>query len=241
MADLNINKTEALKAHEDMGSNLIGNGDFEYAPSFVAPTTTGTRWIDGTAGGSTTNASYGWASQVAGTCAFQFDSSEFHSGSNSMKVSTTAVSSNAICSILTTNSAAITQTYGIAASPSSAYKLTGWFKTNYVSGDSNDGAYMQITERTATGSAVTNSVTTKVKTTTDWTFYTKSFTTNASTVYLDIRLVVTGNTGTATLVMDAWFDDVILIKIVPDGNTQLQVSSIVTPGIQDINGPKIWS
>ena len=56
---------------------------------------------------------------------------------------------------------------------------------------------------------VTN-VGTYVKTTTDWTLYTVTFTTAANTVYLAFDHRVYGHQGAATLIMDAWFDDIYL-------------------------------
>src|SRR5690606_25576719 len=49
-----------IKARQPVNRNLVYNGDFEYAPPFVAATTTSGRWIDGTAAGSTTNNLFGW-------------------------------------------------------------------------------------------------------------------------------------------------------------------------------------
>ena len=84
-------------------------------------------------------------------------------------------------------------------------------KTNYVSGDSDDGAYIQFTDRNdSNGTSLTSTTSTKVKTTTDWTQYTGTFTTNVGANCLDVLMFVKGNSGTATLIMDAWFDDIYL-------------------------------
>ena len=50
----------ALKV-DDWHYGLIPNPDFADQPSLTDATTTSFRWIDGTAGGSTTNDTYGWA------------------------------------------------------------------------------------------------------------------------------------------------------------------------------------
>ena len=53
---------------------------------------------------------------------------------------------------------------------------------------------------------------TKVKTTTGWTKYTTVFTTNSATREVNIEPRIYGHTGTGTLIMDAWFDDIVLKK-----------------------------
>lgn len=193
--------------------NLVKNFDFEVAPTFVAATTGLGRWIDGSAAGSTTNATYKWGTNSAnssGTIAAQFDSSTSNSGSGSMKVSTTATASTAVVSNALTNTLAAVSAFSYRVNPGISYTYSVWMRTNYVSGDSDDGAYVQFTERNAAAGSITSTTTTKVKTTTGWTNYTGTITTNAATVYLDVLFFVRGTTGTGTLIMDAWFDDIYL-------------------------------
>lgn len=240
MADLSINKIDDLALSDDAGNNLIHNGDFELAPSFTAATTTSSRWIDGTAAGSTTNDTYGWA--LIGTSgSARFDTSQAHSGTTSLKVSTTASSQNPnATNRLLAATTAPGRCLGIPITPGTAYRFAFYMMTNYTSGDSNDGAFMFLKERNPAGSSTASTVSTKVKTTTGWTLYTLTFTANAASTHLDIQPTVTGNTGAATLVMDSWFDDMIFRPITPNGQVDVPLTPVVTPGVQDVSGPKIW-
>jgi hypothetical protein len=104
-------------------------------------------------------------------------------------------------------------------SPGASYTGTVWMKTNYVSGDSSDGAFVNFREVTALGTLVASNITAKIKTTTDWTPYTVTFTTGFSTRFIVPRLSVVGQTGTGTLIMDAWFDDIVLKPTVTTART----------------------
>jgi hypothetical protein len=81
-------------------------------------------------------------------------------------------------------------------------------KTSLGSGDATNGARVNFQERNGAGTAVTSNQPTAVKTTTDWTLYTVTFTTNANTRFINPVLQIYGHQGTATLIMDAWFDEV---------------------------------
>lgn len=204
--------------------NLVKNFDFEVVPTFVAATTGLGRWIDGSSAGSTTNATYKWGTNSAnssGTIAAQFDSSTSNSGSGSMKVSTTATASTAVVSNALTNTLAAVSAFSYRVNPGISYTYSVWMRTNYVSGDSDDGAYVQFTERNAAAGSITSTTSTKVKTTTGWTNYTGTITTNAATVYLDILFFVRGTTGTGTLIMDAWFDDIYLAPTTNPGRVAI--------------------
>lgn len=194
--------------------NILYNGGFEIAPTFVAATTTTSRWIDGTAAGSAALASrYGWGVNITGTDAAQFDNSVFRSGSNSLKLSTLAAASFLEARpVIGTVSAIKINNAGIRAVPNTSYTVTYWMKTNFVSGSATNGARVDCLELSSTSSTlVTNSVGSYVKITTDWTQYTFTFTTNASTVYLMVRPEIYGHQGAATLIMDAWFDDITVV------------------------------
>ncbi len=202
--------------------NLVKNFDFEVAPTFVAAGATSARWIDGTSAGSTTNSTYKWAfAQETGTGLVQYDSSTAHLGTYSMKLSTTATGSLVqVAPVLSTNAADVVIS-GIRATPSTDYTLTFWMKTNYVSGDSNDGAYILVSFSDSFGTGLSSSSSTKIKTTTDWTQYTLNFTTTSLTQIIYPRLRIEGSTGTATLIMDAWFDDIYLAKTTNPGRIQI--------------------
>jgi hypothetical protein len=244
MADLNINKSDNIILQEDVGQNLVVNGGFESVPSFTAATTISNVWINGTASGSATDDTWRWAAETtgaAGSRSCQFDSSTFNSGSNSMKLSTLATSSAINVSIFPSSNTTNTPHYGIPVYPGTTYILSFYLKTNYTSGDSNDGAFVSLITRKPDNTSGTTQVSTKVKITADWTQYTISTTPSAGFTLLQIRLGIIGNTGTATLIMDAWFDDLTLYAMTPNGNVAIPVGVVVAPGIQNINGPKIWS
>jgi hypothetical protein len=195
-------------------NEVVRNGDFEDAPPFTAATTTTNRLIDGTVGGLTTSLTdprYGWWFQKSGTDSAQFDNSTSHSGSYSLKLSTLAATS--YCYAFQKSGASsyipLFQKNLIKCKPSTTYRLTYWMKTNYVSGDSSHGATMNVWHYNLAGTNTFNSTGTYIKTTTDWTEYTITFTTGATVNYLMLDCRVYGHSGsTANLIMDAWYDDI---------------------------------
>lgn len=193
--------------------NLVKNFDFEVAPTFVAATNTTQRFIDGTAAGSSTNGTYKWAIvavSTAGTFSAQFDSSVSFAGQYSMKLSIGATGSALNVGSLTLVSAANLANFGIPVIPNTSYTATYRMRTVLTSGSATTGARMNFNEYdSAAGNSVSNQGT-AVLTTTDWTLYTVTFTTAATTNYIVPRLVLRGNDGAGTLIMDAWFDDIYL-------------------------------
>lgn len=197
--------------------NLVKNFDFEVFPTLVAPTTTRQRWIDGSAGGSSANQTCKWClngtnSSSTGIAA-QFDTVEKFSGLASMKVSTTLVNSVAAVSNVLTSTQSDVEAGAIRIKPNTTYAYRFRMKTNYVSGDSASGAFIQFTERNASGSAIQSTLSTFVKTTTGWLEYTGTFSTLSTSVWMTPILFVTGNSGAATLIMDAWFDDISITPV----------------------------
>lgn len=190
------------------------NHNFEKSPNGVA-TTVNNRWVDGTSGGAATNAGgYNWRSDLTGNAAALFDGVEKHSGSYSAKVSTLGVAS--YCTISTGN---LSDGVYIPVIPKRTYTISGWMKTRYVSGDSLHGAALSMLEMDVNGLALaTNNWSNYVKTTTDWTYYTQTFTAGAKTRYIKFDHRVYGHTGAATLIMDAWFDDISLTEVLPARN-----------------------
>lgn len=187
------------------------NGDFENAPVGSTPTTTTARWIDGTAGGSTTDSSYRWVVNLSGSASALFDSTTFYTGLYSLKLSTIGTGAFSKADIfIGTETVANISKYCIPAKANTAYTLTYRMKINYVSGDATNGAALGITQYNSSGGSLGTSLGTYIKTTTDWTQYTISFTSNAAVVWFDINPRVYGHQGTATLIMDAWFDDIVL-------------------------------
>jgi hypothetical protein len=209
------------KSRQPIGE-LVYNGDFEYAPPFTAPTDTTTRWIDGTAAGSSTNDVYRWGIfTVIGTVSARFDPTTPISGLSSLKISTVSGGAKIEVSNLLTNSTTNTQRYGILVSPSTSYTAT--FKMRCVNNggtSSGDGAIMDIVERTASGGFVASNKSTPRVTTTATQQYTITFTTSATTKYLTPKCVIDGSAGAATLTMDAWFD---LVSIMPTTPTTRQL------------------
>jgi hypothetical protein len=90
-------------------------------------------------------------------------------------------------------------------------------KTTANSGSATSGAGLDAREWNGAGTVgATNVIGTPVTTTTDWTKYSATFTTASTARFIQIRPQVIGNDGTATLIMDAWFDDIKLTTTTPD-------------------------
>lgn len=210
---LNTRSTEANNGSYSLKVNnpIMRNLDAELYPTVNVPTTTTARWADGTAAGSTTNDTYGWYNGSVGGFAFGFDTTTYYSGTASLKLSTTAVSSY-IQARQSNNGYLGTRNYSTILEPSTSYTFTVRMKTNYVSGDSSHGATLVLILHDSAGTQVTTQSISTVKTTTDWTLYTKTFTTGSTTVMGHFEARIYGHTGTGTLIMDAWFDDITFSK-----------------------------
>ena len=188
-------------------NNLVKNGDFEYAPTFVAPTSVGFKWIDGSGLGSTTNSIYGWY-MIVGVSSIQsnFDSIVKHSGLYSIKLSATNITGRG--RLMTTPFESnpgrfLANQYCISVLPNTSYTLSGWVKTNNVPSNSIG---IEKVEFTSEGLDVAGSTvsTAKLSGTNDWTQVSLTWTTDATTRYVTVRahLSVAGN------ICDAWFDDI---------------------------------
>jgi len=197
--------------------NLVKNAGFEVAPTFTAAQTTKGTWNDGSAAGSATNSTYKWgfnSTNSVGTGSVQFDTTNPYAGLQSLKVSTLATGATAVASNMLNTSVA-QLAFTIPVLPNTSYSYSFAMRTNYGSGDSADGACLQFKERNTAATTIQTTQSTKVKTTSGWTVYTGSFTTQATTRFIDIEPSVLGNTGAATLIMDAWFDEIVLIQTTP--------------------------
>jgi hypothetical protein len=183
------------------------NSTFESAPAFTAAQTAD-GWIDGTATGSATTNTYGWwASPRATAIAVQFDNTTSHSGTNSLKLSTTNTTGRARVFNVPASAGTVTAAsspYFIPVIGGQTYTLTGWCKTNNVAAA---GAFLEIVEvnssfvvGTSTGS---NSLT---GTNAAWTQLTATVTVAAGTAFLAVDM----QNATAGNVSDAWFDDLVL-------------------------------
>jgi hypothetical protein len=199
--------------------NLLSNGNFEYAPPFTAVTTTNARWIDGTSGGSSaTTGPYGWyIGARLGSAAASFDSTAPLSGTNSLKLSTTATASR--IEVYSFSSTAIGKKLtAIPALPNTTYTITFSMKTNVVSGSAT-GISAGFYEYDGTGAVVTGNMTGSVNTTTDKKVYTVTKTTSSTTRFIGAVIVLLGENGAGTLIMDAWFDDITLTKVPANART----------------------
>jgi hypothetical protein len=197
------------KTRKAVNKNLVYNGDFEIVPPFTAATTTSSRWIDGTASGSTTNDVLGWGLYTSsGTVSAMFDTAVRRSGTASMKISTTATASYIEVGEFRLDSAAGRLLYNIPVLPNTSYTASFYMKTLYVSGDATTGPGMNFVERNGASSFVANNINVPTKVTTDWTQYTVTFTTAATTRFVSPTMRIYGHQGTGTLIMDAWYDSI---------------------------------
>lgn len=192
-----------------VGGNLAYNPGFEFAPPTNVAMVNALNWFDGTSGGSSTNSLFGWrlSGQNGGHYSGMFDSANSHTGNYSLKISTTAIN----CAVSGGNGSFGSKSpYSINISPSTSYTLTFWMKTVANSGSANTGAYFEVREYSGSNLQVGSHTTTGVTTTTGWTQYKIIWTTASTCSYLMLVYQLVGNDGTATLIMDAWFDDIFL-------------------------------
>lgn len=203
----------------NVGGNLVYNGDFEiYPKSDNVATTASSRWVDGTASSTSANEKHaiGWGTTMSGTASAQIDPTTKYSGSASLKLSTLATGSYVeMREWVGTGALSIYRWALTQVKPSTTYTYSFWMKTNYVSGDATNGAYISFVQANSAGTFGTTTSTTPVKTTQDWTYYTGTITTDATTVFMRVRPQIYGHQGTATLIMDAWFDDITLVETTP--------------------------
>ena len=198
-------------------NGVIINGGFEYAPTFTAAQTSG-NWINGTAAGSSTRQSYAvHAGSVGGGSYAKFDSTNPHSGLNSLKlhiVPGTYIEGrvNAICYWCAD---------GIKLLPNTTYKYSVWMKSENVSGSSahgqmvtflfadSSGAGANVTYSGSGGSGTSGSftLTDVILANKVWTQYTGAFTTSSTVAWFHPEYRVYAHTGAATLTGDFWFDD----------------------------------
>ena len=217
------------KTRKTVNGNLVYNGDFEIAPVVnVAQTTASSNWLDGTSTGSTTNNTFGWRKfNYTGSQHAYFDSTEKYLGQYSLRLST--LGTGATIGVTNATQATLDPFTSIPCTPSTAYTLKFWMKTNVVSGSATSGAFLRI-------SAGNVSDSTKVKTTTDWTQYTVTVTTGGAISTISIEARIIGNDGAGTLIMDAWFDDITLTPTTPTTRTattgpyRKTVENLVTNG-----------
>lgn len=196
------------------GNSKSFNGDMENAPTFVAPTTGTGKFIDGTAAGSSTDLGYRWIFNKSGTAQAYFDSTVKRSGSYSLKFSTNGISSYIELFQPRSDTGAIAGYWNkvIPVLPNTKYKYSFYLKTQVNSGSAS-GAQVTFIESDINGNsagAQTNSA--AISATQDWTRYQGTITTTASTYFMQINPVLYGHTGAATLIMDAWLDELLFVE-----------------------------
>lgn len=209
--------------------NLLTNGDFEYAPPFTAATNTTQRFIDGTASGSANNYSpYTWGFSKGNTATAQFDSTVSKFGTTSMKITTGSSAAYGEVNLYGPFVPATIKNTLIPALPSTTYTISWWMKTEYVSGDASQGATVGLIEFNGVPASTTfnSSVAATIKTTTDWTFYSYSITTQSTTRFFNVQARIYGHNGTGTLQMNAWFDDITLVKSPVQTRTAVTVAPL---------------
>ena len=202
------------KTRSLVNGNLVYNAGFEFAPVVNVATSTTYRWIDGTSGGSTTNNLFGWLGNplTNGMIAY-FDNTQSHSGNYSLHISPNG-NSNAACQIvqystLTPNIFGyIVPVYG-----TTVMFYSFWMKTVLNSGSATTGANMYFIERNYAGTPNGGPTSTNVVTTTGWTQYTGTWTTSAGTVYITPKIYYANTGGAATLNMDVWIDDIVIVPL----------------------------
>lgn len=209
------------KKRQIVGGNLLYNGDFSHIPEVNEPQTANNKFMDGTATGSSTNNLFGWSiGSSAGSFSALFDRSNRTPLSNpSLKLSLLDVGST-VSALLPGANGLLTGFFGksvLSVSPSTSYTLSFYIKTNYISGDSDEGAFISLAGSNGSGTSsgfFANSA--KYTRTIDWVKQTLVFTTNSTTRYLQVYPRNSGAVGSATLIMDAWFGNITLTKTTLD-------------------------
>jgi len=190
-------------------TNQIKNGGFEYAPPFTASTTLTQKWIDGTANGSATNNKYGWGNcALAGSVSSSFDFYSYNTGIKSLLITQNDVGSIiAVCNYEIGGASAMSK-YGIGILPQKTYYFSVDAKTVYREGDST-GVQLSFCYRNSLGTLINCIKPTAIKTTTNWTTYNYSGKTIDNTaIYVVPKMSIEGSGGAATLLMDAWIDNI---------------------------------
>jgi len=197
--------------------NKISNGDFETTPPFTAAQTT-SNWMDGTAAGTTQNI-FGWVGAgLAATRTVRFDTTVSHSGAASIKMSQTGTATafgiSTGSKFITGSTTPIDKTGFIEVIPSSTYILTAYIKTTKQVLGGGEGVRLACWEYTGTSATAYNGTeraTSLTDGTFDWTLFTLTFTTGATTNAI-IPFVFFASTDNTSF---CWVDDVVLKPITP--------------------------
>lgn len=208
----------------------VFNGGFETVPPFTAATNTNARWIDGTAGGSTTNTEYGWGIvSLTASATAQFDTTVSRTGRASLRLDATdATGAIAVGNYANASTSIASERIYLKIKPSTTYRAYCYAKTSTAVTNS---VYMDFRELNATTAAtVATNSSNKLSGTSDWTILTTTFTTNVNTGYgvFILRLGTAGQTQTA------WFDDITLEEVVTDTTFTGKTAEKVRPVLQAV-------
>lgn len=196
-----------IKIRQPISPNIVRNGNFDITPPIGVATTAISSFIDGTASGTSNvnNNTFGNWALISG------QAGQFDQGGIKLTVSTGSVGE--ISNVLSNTGANVLAT-NQKVEPNTTYSVSFRMKTEFT-GTATTGAYFAFTTNSVVGGTITAFTTPGVKTTTEWTPYSFTFTTNASARFSRIRLLVTGSDGAATLAGSAWFDDIVVTPTVP--------------------------
>jgi len=197
LADVDTPPTDLKISTASKGG--VFNGGFELGTGAAARTTSG--WIE--------DEKYGWYA-VSWTTAWaaSFDATISHSGSKSLKLSTTDATGKTYIFNFSSVITAADMTKSLPRiKPNTLYKLSAWVKTNNAAANAVYFASIQYDSSAVIGTTTDSS---KLTGTNDWTLITTTLTSDADAEFLAIQLIygVDGN------VADAWFDDIKLEEVV---------------------------
>lgn len=197
-----------------VGGNLVTNGDMSFIPPFTAATGNTTTFIDGTAGGSTTNNlfKYGMIFFSGGGPA-AFDTVTTINNKTSISLTANAGSRGALLYGNNGNGGVSPATQClIPVNPSTSYTLTYWLKTDAnVAANSACGGWRFYNGDFSAGAETLSA--TKFGPSTAWTQVTDTFTTASTTRYL---LLQARQDVTPSVAATIWWGD---IQLVPTVNT----------------------
>lgn len=197
------------KKRNQVGGNLVKNGDLSYVPVVNVASTASAKWYDGTLAGSATNDLFNWYCIIGvGITTFTVDTStKSPLGNNSLKIDCDATGRGRFCNtpFEATTTKDLVNKYGIPVLPNTSYTFSYYMKTLNSLGSRID-RFVYDND----GVQITGTLPTAITGTTDWTLYTFTFTTGATTRFFGFRaLIVTAGNPQTT-----WFANITLTPTV---------------------------
>lgn len=210
------------KPRPSVGGNLVKNGDFSYVPPFTAATTTASRFIDGTASGSATNSTFGWAIYLNGA------GNSAQLATNSAIITLTTGGAGNLVTLANhqalNTGGAVTSAYLAPISPSTPIKITVRYRTVGGTAAAANSVQLRCHQYTAAPASAATEVSSSrqstMLTTLDgsWESKTLSFTTTSTTSHLLLG-VVQGNSFGASNGNSGQAVEVSNISVTPTTNT----------------------